>query len=290
MSILRNIIRGLLVTAGVAVGLIIFAGVASAAPQGTGNGDTAVISVDSADCVTVNAHSTKDLSNVVLQFADGTVQKFDGLTGHDGTFSGTGANADKVVVGVWVKSGSNGTDDGPGYGEYHAVSCSTTSGSPSGSDESSTPSSTSPSNDDSNSNDNNASHDDTSGPAASSTDNSPTTTPASIGDALSEERPAPAHDPATQVTGAVLGDLPANASPAAVAATTAVATSAATPAPAVSSTSSARPTQVLGVQYAQGGESLAFTGSSTGPMAITGLALLGLGAAMIQISRRRRLA
>jgi hypothetical protein len=64
--------------------------------------------------------STKDLSNVVLHFEDGTHQKFDGLTGYTGTFSGTGENAGKVIIGVWIKSGTYLSGDGPGYGEYLA--------------------------------------------------------------------------------------------------------------------------------------------------------------------------
>jgi Flp pilus assembly protein TadG len=61
--------------------------------------------------------STKDLSNVVLEFADGSHQKFEGLKGYTGTFSGTGLNDGKEIVGVWIKSGCNSSSDGPGYGE-----------------------------------------------------------------------------------------------------------------------------------------------------------------------------
>jgi hypothetical protein len=64
--------------------------------------------------------STKDLSNVVLKFEDGTRQKFDGLSGYSGTFSGTGDNAGKTIVGVWIKSGCYKSGEGPGYGEYIA--------------------------------------------------------------------------------------------------------------------------------------------------------------------------
>jgi len=67
---------------------------------------------------TVHVTSTKDLSNVVLHFKDGVHQKFDGLTGYTGNFSGTGENAGKVIIGVWIKSGSYLSGDGPGYGEY----------------------------------------------------------------------------------------------------------------------------------------------------------------------------
>jgi hypothetical protein len=66
---------------------------------------------------TVYVTSTKDLSNVVLEFADGVHQKFDGLSGYTGTFQGTGDNEGKEIVGVWIKSGCNHSGDGPGYGE-----------------------------------------------------------------------------------------------------------------------------------------------------------------------------
>lgn len=61
--------------------------------------------------------SSKDLSNVVLEFADGSQQKFDDLSGYSGTFQGTGENAGKEVTTVWIKSGCNKSNDGPGYGE-----------------------------------------------------------------------------------------------------------------------------------------------------------------------------
>lgn len=62
--------------------------------------------------------STKDLSNVVLEFTDGTHYKFDNLSqGKTGTFAGTGSNTGKQIAGVWVKSGCNASGDGPGYGE-----------------------------------------------------------------------------------------------------------------------------------------------------------------------------
>jgi len=61
--------------------------------------------------------STKDLSNVVLQFSDGRKQKFDGLSGKTGTFKGTGSYAGKRIDRCWVKSGCNASGEGPGYGE-----------------------------------------------------------------------------------------------------------------------------------------------------------------------------
>jgi hypothetical protein len=66
----------------------------------------------------VYIEANKDLSNVVLEFADGSHYKFDGLNqGKTGTFAGVGQHAGKVISGVWVKSGCNQSGDGPGYGE-----------------------------------------------------------------------------------------------------------------------------------------------------------------------------
>jgi hypothetical protein len=68
--------------------------------------------------ITALVTSTKDLSNVVLKFCDNTTQKFEGLTGLTGTFSGTGTNTGKCISGIWIKSGCNQSNDGPGYGEF----------------------------------------------------------------------------------------------------------------------------------------------------------------------------
>jgi hypothetical protein len=57
--------------------------------------------------------STKDLSNVVLGFEDGTSQKIEPLSGLTGTFGGGSTKITKI----WVKSGSNDSGEGPGYGE-----------------------------------------------------------------------------------------------------------------------------------------------------------------------------
>lgn len=62
--------------------------------------------------------SSKDLSNVVLLFADNTTQKFDGLSGYTATFEGTGEHEGKEVIGCWIKSGCNASGEGPGYGEF----------------------------------------------------------------------------------------------------------------------------------------------------------------------------
>jgi len=66
----------------------------------------------------VTANSDKDLSNVVLNFEDGTTQKFEDLSGYTGTFSGTGRNLGNCIVGVWIKSGCNLSGEGPAYGAY----------------------------------------------------------------------------------------------------------------------------------------------------------------------------
>lgn len=75
----------------------------------------------SVDGKSVTTTSSKDLSNVVIKFADGTEYKFDNLNvGKSSIFTGTGSNSGKVIAGVWIKSGCNSSGDGPGYGEYVA--------------------------------------------------------------------------------------------------------------------------------------------------------------------------
>jgi len=69
----------------------------------------------SVDCLTVIVGSSKDISNVVLDFGGGVRHKFDGLSGY--FFETT---SDRKIVGVWVKSGCYKSGDGPGYGEYFA--------------------------------------------------------------------------------------------------------------------------------------------------------------------------
>jgi hypothetical protein len=68
-------------------------------------------------CGEITIVSCKDLSNVVLEFADGSRQRFEGLKGQRDVFSGTGKYGGAVITGVWVKAGSNHSGDGPGYGE-----------------------------------------------------------------------------------------------------------------------------------------------------------------------------
>lgn len=66
----------------------------------------------------IDTVSTKDLSNVVLEFEGGARQKFDNLNqGPTGTFAGTGTNYGKKITKCWIKSGSNESGEGPGYGE-----------------------------------------------------------------------------------------------------------------------------------------------------------------------------
>jgi len=54
----------------------------------------------------------------VLKLEDGSTQKFDDLSGLTGEFSAIEDKEGLKIVGVWVKSGSNASGDGPGYGEY----------------------------------------------------------------------------------------------------------------------------------------------------------------------------
>ena len=65
----------------------------------------------------VFVNSSKDLSNVVMEFSDGTRQKIEDLSSPSGAFCGTGYNYNKRITKVWVKSGDNESGDGPGYGE-----------------------------------------------------------------------------------------------------------------------------------------------------------------------------
>lgn len=65
----------------------------------------------------VIATSSRNLSNVVLEFDNGEHFKFEGLKGKTGVFKGEGSNNGRRIVGCWVKSGNNDSDDGPGYGE-----------------------------------------------------------------------------------------------------------------------------------------------------------------------------
>ncbi|MCS7239577.1 MAG: pilus assembly protein TadG-related protein, partial [Thermoguttaceae bacterium] len=66
----------------------------------------------------VYVESTKDLSNVVVQYSDNTTQRYEPLTGRSGIF-GSGS---KTISRVWVKSGCNSSNDGPGYGERFEAS------------------------------------------------------------------------------------------------------------------------------------------------------------------------
>jgi hypothetical protein len=65
-------------------------------------------------CDSITVYSCKDLSNVVLEFENGERERFEGLEGQVGTFSGTAGGR---ITGVWVKAGANFSGDGPGYGQ-----------------------------------------------------------------------------------------------------------------------------------------------------------------------------
>lgn len=95
-----------------ATACLLLSGTAAFAAPG-GNGGSAEIQVD-ASCTSVDVLSTKAISNVVLQFADGSRLRFEDLPeSRTGTFAGD----DDVIEVVWVKSGDNKSGDGPGYGE-----------------------------------------------------------------------------------------------------------------------------------------------------------------------------
>jgi hypothetical protein len=65
----------------------------------------------------VRVESSRDVSNVVLEYSGGGRQKFEDLAGRVVELKGTGPHAGKTVVRAWVKSGANLSGDGPGYGQ-----------------------------------------------------------------------------------------------------------------------------------------------------------------------------
>lgn len=92
-------------------------GVQSTDMEATAIAVGAVSTSDAAYYKSVYVTSSKDLSNVVLEFEDGERQKFEPLSGFTGTFKGTGIHEGKNLSRVWIKSGCNDSDEGPGYGE-----------------------------------------------------------------------------------------------------------------------------------------------------------------------------
>ena len=106
------------------LGLTVFmgatAGAAGAAPKDKAEpattGATATVAAEF-DCESVTVSSDgHELSNVVLRFADGD-QRFEGIDGYELTFSGSGDFEGDEILAVFVKAGSNASDEGHGYGE-----------------------------------------------------------------------------------------------------------------------------------------------------------------------------
>ncbi len=87
-------------------------------PKGGSTGPIRVVFA----CDAVTIESCKDLSNVVLEFEDGSRIRYEGLNGRSGTFSGSGELAGDRIVRVWVKAGANHSGDGPGYGQRFEAS------------------------------------------------------------------------------------------------------------------------------------------------------------------------
>jgi len=71
------------------------------------------------ECGVLTATSTKDISNLVIEFADGSTEKLDGLTGLEYEVDLAELFPGREVVAVYVKSGDNGTQ---GTGEKVVVS------------------------------------------------------------------------------------------------------------------------------------------------------------------------
>lgn len=125
-----NKIARMTAQAGLIAGLLVAAATTSLAAKPEGKGpnakSVAEIAAELSDPASVTATSTKELSNIVMMFCDGTVEKVEFVDGDmlqeliDGkwtsTVSGSGNNAGKEIKAVWVKSGSFRSGDGPGYG------------------------------------------------------------------------------------------------------------------------------------------------------------------------------
>jgi hypothetical protein len=79
--------------------------------QGCQSSNTVHFNETTPNCVDVT--SCKNLSNVVLRDCNGVNYKFDGLSGHSGTFCHPSG---QPVVRVYVKSGCFQSGEGPGYG------------------------------------------------------------------------------------------------------------------------------------------------------------------------------
>jgi Flp pilus assembly protein TadG len=82
------------------------------------NGNMAQITSQFKDSA-VMVTSTKSITQVKLQFADGSTQTVS-ASGTSGTFKGTGSNASKQVSTAWVKSGTNDSGNPTGSGERFA--------------------------------------------------------------------------------------------------------------------------------------------------------------------------
>ncbi len=83
-------------------------------PPATNNQPQITVTFRSDD---VYVTSSKELSNVVMQFSDGSTEKIEDLVSPTGEFRGSGDNYGKYITKVWVKSGPNDSGEGPGYGE-----------------------------------------------------------------------------------------------------------------------------------------------------------------------------
>lgn len=80
--------------------------IAEAGGNGTGKGGTALIGYDIVnDHCDVEFSSTKDLSNIVIEYADGSPIKYDDLSGYE--YIIPGAVLEEATA-VYVKSGNNG--------------------------------------------------------------------------------------------------------------------------------------------------------------------------------------
>jgi len=70
------------------------------------------------DGTDVRVWATAPLANVVIQFEDGTLQRFENLSASSGTFRGTGEYEGKVVAEAWIQAGEFEGDEALAMGQH----------------------------------------------------------------------------------------------------------------------------------------------------------------------------
>jgi len=96
---------------------VALAGPALANGNGNGNGKAnnkaiADIDVEYTSCSEAEIVSSKDISNIVIELDNGDIIKIEDVDSQ--TYA---LDMGENIANIWVKSGANGSGDGPGYGE-----------------------------------------------------------------------------------------------------------------------------------------------------------------------------